>query len=59
MGALVVSGQQIGDHEEDEPDGSMAKCSDNDREAESSSVMRGDDHKGLFSSYYPVCMRKG
>ena len=50
VGALVVNSQQTSDHEEDEPDESVAECSDNDSEAESSSDMHGDDHEeGLFS----------
>lgn len=46
----MVNSQQADDHEEDESDGSVAECSDNDSEAESSNDMHGDDHEeGLFS----------
>ena len=52
----MAIGQETGDHEEDEPDGSMAECSDNDSEAESSSDMHGDDHEGSFSSYLSISL---
>ena len=52
VGTPVVSSKQTGDHEEDEPNGSTAECSDNDSETESSGDMHGDDHEeGLFGNF--------
>ena len=43
----MVNDQEAGDHEDDEPNGSVAEHGDNDSEAESSSEMHRDDEQGL------------
>ena len=51
LGTPVVNDQEVGDHEEDEPNESAAEHGDNDSEAESLSDIHGNDHKqGLLSN---------